>query len=152
MPLDEGTDRRLLQQLLLLLAEEQHHAARRVPDNALLSKAAASLFEQSSAVDTAIGRAVGAAALALKDLAELWRSGAARADDQIEPEGAAPAKLIRPIPERVLRHAARISIAVVISYAIAVWLNLTFSYWATMATVVVLQPLAVTTWPRRVRG
>ena len=48
----------------------------------------------------------------------------------------------------VLRHAARVTVAVAVAYLLVAWLNLTFSYWATMATVMVMQPLAEATWPR----
>jgi uncharacterized membrane protein YccC len=54
------------------------------------------------------------------------------------------------VPAPVLRHAGRVAVAVIISYTIAAQLDLTFSYWATMATVVVMQPLATSTWPRSV--
>lgn len=48
----------------------------------------------------------------------------------------------------MLRYAARATIAVIVAYVIAVPLDLRFSYWATMAAVVVLQPRAATAWPR----
>ncbi|WP_298282382.1 FUSC family protein, partial [Acidocella sp.] len=56
------------------------------------------------------------------------------------------APLHRPGP--VARHAARISAGVLLTYGLSVWLDLSFSYWATMATVMVMQPATEATWPR----
>ncbi|MGZ2488134.1 putative membrane protein YccC [Rhizobium pisi] len=150
-PLDEETERRLLHQLLLLLTEARHQAAHRTSKTALLSKKAVAIQRKAHDTDSVIGRAAYAAAKALEDLTALWSNGPAPAiAGSGSPGRSTSARIIRPIPANVLRHAARTSIGVVTAYAIAIRLGLTFSYWATMATVVVLQPFAATTWPRTV--
>jgi uncharacterized membrane protein YccC len=47
-----------------------------------------------------------------------------------------------------LRHAARVGIATTAGFLIVREFHLPFGYWATMATLLVLQPSIATTWPR----
>ncbi|WP_341485806.1 FUSC family protein [Thioclava sp. GXIMD4215] len=54
----------------------------------------------------------------------------------------------RQIPDATLRHALRLTVAVVVTYLVCVALEMKYFYWATMATIVVLQPALSTTWPR----
>ena len=147
-PLDPGREQDLLHRLLLLLAEAQHQAEQRVPQPALLAAEATALQTESAALGNLIGRGIGAAAQSLEELADQWRGGAAKA----QPAGVEPTAtpLLRPIPGAVLSHAARVAIAVLVSYAIASSLNLTFSYWATVTTVVVVQPEAALIWQRSI--
>lgn len=145
--LDRQTEGRLLGELLPLLAEAGHQAARRTPDSARLSTEASALHKQALDIDSVTGRAVVAAAKAMEDLAALWGNGVVHCAESSGAAREGPIR-IRPIPANMLRHAARTSIGVAVAYAIAVRLDLTFSYWATMATVVVLQPFAPTAWPR----
>ncbi|RFU46537.1 FUSC family protein [Paraburkholderia sp. DHOC27] len=49
-----------------------------------------------------------------------------------------------------LRHAARVGIAVTAGFAIVRALHLPFGYWATMATLLILQPSIALTWPRSI--
>lgn len=49
-----------------------------------------------------------------------------------------------------VRHAARLSVAVMVAYAISLKLALPYAYWAMMAVVVVTQPKASTTLPRTI--
>ena len=49
-----------------------------------------------------------------------------------------------------LRHAARVGIAVTACFAIVRALHLPFGYWATMATLLILQPSIAGTWPRSI--
>ena len=54
-------------------------------------------------------------------------------------------------PDRlVIRHAARLAVAVLAAYAISLALNLPYAYWAMMAVVVVTQPSVTTTLPRAI--
>jgi uncharacterized membrane protein YccC len=149
-PVNSSTERDLLHRLLLSLAEAQHQAGRRAPRATLLSSEATALEGESLALANVIGRGIGAAAQALKELAETWQGGAGRflyPPAAIE-QGAT--RILKPIPAIALSHAARAAIAVVISYAIASSLNLTFSYWATVATVVVVQPETALVWQRSI--
>ncbi|MGA7780190.1 MAG: FUSC family protein [Paraburkholderia sp.] len=49
-----------------------------------------------------------------------------------------------------LRHAARVGIAVTAGFAIVRALHMPFGYWATMATLLILQPSIAGTWPRSI--
>ncbi|MCB8880312.1 FUSC family protein [Acidisoma cellulosilytica] len=146
--LAEGAERNLLSRLPLLLAEAHRQVARRDPASASLAAAADAVLRDCRAVDTAMARAIGAMAQALADLAELWRQGKVEAEILPASVRTGGLGLRRPVPMPVLHHAVRLALAVVLAYGLAIWLNLTFSYWATVAVVVVLQPLAATTWPR----
>ena len=151
---EASIERDLLHRLLLLLAESQAQAARRIPQSARLLSEAAVLQNESTVIATVIGRAISAAAKALTDLADAWRSAPRLpgAPELVESDVRSPhtARLLKPIPATALTHAARVAIAVVVAYAIGSWLNLTFSYWATMAAVVVVQPEAASIWQRSI--
>jgi uncharacterized membrane protein YccC len=146
---DARSERDLLHRLLRLLAEAQRQAARRIPQPALVLSEAAVLQSESTAIATVMGRGINAAARALTELADAWRSAPRfpRPPEAIEP---GTARILKPIPVMAVTHAARVAIAVVIAYAIGSWLNLTFSYWATMAAVVVVQPEAASIWQRSI--
>jgi uncharacterized membrane protein YccC len=49
-----------------------------------------------------------------------------------------------------LRHAARVGLAVTAGFAVVRALHLPFGYWATMATLLILQPSIAGTWPRSI--
>lgn len=54
-------------------------------------------------------------------------------------------------PDRLfIRHAARLTVAVLAAYAISLALSLPYAYWAMMAVVVVIQPSVTTTLPRAI--
>ena len=148
-PLDADSERDLLHRLLQLLVEAQRQALRRIPQPARLFSQSALLQSESTAVATVVGRGIRAAAGALNDLADAWLSGPRlpRSPEAVQP-GAA--RLLKPVPATAWTHAARVAIAVVIAYAIGSWLNLTFSYWATMAAVGGVQPEAASIWQRSV--
>src|SRR5471032_655420 len=46
------------------------------------------------------------------------------------------------------RHAARVSLATTAGFLLVEMLHIPFGYWATMATLLILQPSVSTTWPR----
>ncbi|MBY5538245.1 FUSC family protein [Rhizobium leguminosarum] len=48
----------------------------------------------------------------------------------------------------VWRHALRVSIGVLASYSIGIWFDVTLSYWGTISTLVVMQPMLGNTWYR----
>ena len=130
------------------LAEAQRQVARRKPEPEPLCSQATLLQDESRTLTSLTGRGIAAAATALIQLCESWRRepgfrGAASAEP-----GSSP--LLRPIPATALTHATRVAVAVVIAYALGSWLNLTFSYWATMAAVVVVQPEATSAWQRSI--
>jgi len=46
------------------------------------------------------------------------------------------------------RHAARVALATTTGFVLVAWLQIPFGYWATMATLLILQPSVASTWPR----
>lgn len=147
---DVRSERDLLHRLLLLLAEAQHQSAQRYPNPTLLAAEAMSLEHESAAVTNVIGRGIEAATQALRELPGAWQEGAERLNDRlqlIEPDATCSREKITRV---VLSHAARVAVAVLISYGLSSSLNLRFSYWATMATVVVVQPEVASIWQRSI--
>jgi hypothetical protein len=49
-----------------------------------------------------------------------------------------------------VRHAARVGVATTLAFLIVRALSVPFGYWATMATLLILQPSIATSWPRSV--
>mgnify|MGYP003365170745 FL=1 len=86
---------------------------------------------------------------ALSDLQAAWQTPTA-APQQARPVAASAP--VRPAPPNrlFLRHAARLSVAVMLAYAISLKLDLSYAYWAMMAVVVVTQPQVNTTLPRTI--
>ncbi|MBV9727764.1 MAG: FUSC family protein, partial [Gammaproteobacteria bacterium] len=141
-------ERLVVARLRRAVAEAQRQVTRREPDPALLFSEARVLQQESSRLASLSGRGTAVAATALIQLCESWRNPRRfTAAEDAEPGTAA---VYRPIPRTALTHATRVAIAVVIAYGIGSWLNLTFSYWATMAAVVVVQPEATSAWQRSI--
>ncbi|MCH4090494.1 FUSC family protein [Acetobacter sp.] len=82
---------------------------------------------------------------ALTDLQQAWQPAAEA--NQIAATPSLPKEHIWPTAIFV-RHAARLSVAVLTAYAIALGLDLPYAYWAMMAVVVVIQPSVNVTLPR----
>lgn len=137
-PFDPVTERPLLAELGRLLRVTAHPA----PGGATLHAGAAHLLEATAGQATAFARALHFAARALDAMAQDAPAPA--------PDGPAPAAPVRwwPVPQPVWRHAVRVALAVLASYALGHWLDVTFSYWGSIATIVVMQPLMANTWLR----
>jgi len=140
-----AAERGVLYQLLLLQGETRRQTARLTPRPDLLAAGAAALRRAAQGIETVTGRAISVAAAALADQAQAWTMRAAVA---AAPGDTSRTGLVRPVPAVILRHAARLAVAVLVAYAMAAALGLKYSYWATMATVLVVQPAAGATWPR----
>src|SRR6202012_310357 len=87
--------------------------------------------------------AIAVAASALIDLARHWK----------EPEPGERASEAAPPPNfkvaaPVWRQALRVAVAVTVSYALGACFDVSFSYWGTIATLVLMQPLGANTWLR----
>lgn len=82
---------------------------------------------------------------ALTDLQQTWRTPAEDGQITTSPSQSKGQNWPTAI---FVRHAARLSVAVLIAYAIALWLDLPYAYWAMMAVVVVIQPSVNVTLPR----
>lgn len=88
---------------------------------------------------------------ALTDLQTAWKDAVSSAGGAKGTQDAPRAKPKKRRPLRVfVRHAARLSVGVLLAYAISLTLNLPYAYWAMMAVVVVTQPNVSTTLPRTI--
>jgi uncharacterized membrane protein YccC len=146
LPFDAESDRTLIEQLRALITEVIDQVNKLTPRTDNLTTLVNHLVREASRREGVVAHCVAVSAAAVTNLANEW-SLPEKPDRRI---GAVATDRWKGVPAPVLRHAGRVAVAVIISYTIAAQLNLTFSYWATMATVVVMQPLATSTWPRSV--
>lgn len=90
-------------------------------------------------------------AAALTDLQTAWRD---KDKDKDQPRRgtapSAPAMPPRPLSPIFMRHAARLSVAVLVAFGITLAFHLPYAYWAMMAVVVVTQPGMSTTLSRTI--
>jgi uncharacterized membrane protein YccC len=135
----------LLRRLGDVLAEINRQVLRTDPDWASLHLRAKALARYARATADLDARAAEAWVQALSDLLANW---APRTDELASPTCAASQ---RPKADAVsVRHALRVATVVLVAYMVTAYFSLTYSYWATMAVVVVMQSQAATTWPRMI--
>ncbi len=137
-------ERPLLEGLRQLLGEAMRQAEAITPSPEPLLTQAAQLLQTAAGRDSVTARAVATAAGALRDLAQHWQEP--EPDDV--PGDAAPQPQSFKIPPPVWRQAMRVAVAVSISYTLGAWYEVSFSYWGTIATLVLMQPLGANTWLR----
>ncbi|MFS3135019.1 FUSC family protein [Gluconacetobacter sacchari] len=87
-------------------------------------------------------------AAALTDLQTAWQAGGNPSGDGNAPS--TPSTLSQPLSPVLLRHAGRLSVAVLVAGGITFGLRLPYAYWAMMAAVVVTQPGMSTTLSRTI--
>ncbi|HEY1721270.1 MAG TPA: FUSC family protein [Magnetospirillaceae bacterium] len=143
-PFDASVERPLVDGLRRLLHQVVQQSEKVVPDSEILVAEGTALRDEALGHQGVVAHAVAAAAEEVVALAHHW--------DEPEPEetvsktvaGRFSLKALAP----VWRHALRVAVAVTISYGIGAWLDVTFSYWGTIAVLVVMQPLGANTWLR----
>lgn len=143
-PFDDATERPLLDDLDAMLQQALLQSETAKPDPEPLLTQGTALIETARSRAGTTARSVAVAAGALVDLARHWQ--------EPEPadasgEAATPGFSLN-IPAAVWRHALRMAVAVSISYILGAWYDVTFSYWGTIATLVLVQPLGANTWLR----
>ena len=143
-PFDPTAERALLEGLHRLLRQAADQSGKTTPDPEPLLAEATALVKQAADQPGVVAHGVAVAAGALVDLARHWRE-----PETEDPAGETPAgwptlKVLAP----VWRQALRVATAVTISYGLGAWLDVTFSYWGTIATLVLMQPLGANTWLR----
>lgn len=87
---------------------------------------------------------------ALADLQAAWQNPKTTPAHAAHTPAKTPVVTAPSFPLVFVRHAARLSVAVMVAYAISLKLALPYAYWAMMAVVVVTQPKASTTLPRTI--
>ena len=131
------------------VTEQPHLAAlarlvRQAQDGAMLRADTTALLQAVAAQTSPFARALHFAARALDTMAQAAPDLAPSRPVHPAPASGWPLKVERP----VWRHAVRVALAVLVSYALGRWLDVTFSYWGSIATIVVMQPLMANTWLR----
>ncbi|MBB3397014.1 MULTISPECIES: FUSC family protein [unclassified Rhizobium] len=147
-PSDGAAYRETIGILAEALAELNHQSGRRMPDGSALVAIAKCLKSEPLAKGTLFAKLSAQSAAALDSLIRQWPP-VALAPRRNPIASCKPAQsgsgLFAP---PIVRHAVRAAIAVMVAYAAAQFLRLDYSYWATMATVVCMQPGASATWRR----
>ncbi len=143
-PFDPEAERPLLEGLHQLLGQARRQSEKIVPDPEPTLAEGTALLNEAARRQGVVAHAVTVAAGALVELARHWR--------EPEPEDhvadAAPGQPGFKIMPPVWRQALRVAVAVTISYVLGAWLDVTFSYWGTIATLVLMQPFGANTWLR----
>lgn len=135
----------LLRPLPSLIEELAHQAQSKKPDWQQIKDGIRQLEACAAECEGLYGRVAAYWVKALNDLIAGWQN---RKQSDREESVVAAAGFRFSQPVATLRHALRVALAVIIAYGMSVALNLPYSYWATMAVVVVMQPYATATWPR----
>ena len=130
-------ERSLLEGLNRLL----RHAAATDPEPLLAD--GTSLLQEAAKHQHIVAQGVATACGALIGLARHWQE-----PEQEDPATEAVAGGGFKIPGPVWRQALRVAIAVTVSYGLGAWLDVSFSYWGTIATLVLMQPFGANTWLR----
>jgi hypothetical protein len=137
-------ERSLLERLSRLLDEAVHQLDKLAPNPEPLLHDGTSLLDDAKPVRGVTAHAIAVAAAALAELARHWQ--------EPEPaEHASETALDHPsfkIAAPLWRQALRVATAVTVSYAIGACFDVTFSYWGTTATLVIMQPFGANTWLR----
>ncbi|MBB2200094.1 FUSC family protein [Gluconacetobacter tumulisoli] len=155
-------DRRALRRIVAAIVRTRQQVLRVDPDHVRMRRLAVSLRRQARTVDGVAAQALAVCGDALQELADAWERAAEAVAGAPDGGGRTPAgpshasgsppgpwwrRIVLP---HAARHAARLSVAVVVAYGLTILLGLPYAYWATMAVVVVMQPQAATTGPRMV--
>ncbi|MDB5653480.1 MAG: hypothetical protein JWQ94_1093 [Tardiphaga sp.] len=139
--MDPDLERPLVEGLRSILETALDQLAGREPDGHSLLRRATGLASRAKTHPGLVGKSVAASAEAVADLGRHWQQPDRGARASAGPSAGFAIKISAP----VWRHALRMTVAVSISYAIGTWLDLTFSYWGTIATLVIMQPLGANT-------
>jgi len=153
-PFDPLTDRAVLDGLRQLVEEAARQSEKVAPDPERLVKQGDVLLGSAAACQRVVGQAVSVAATALVELGHRWQAsesgesgeGGDHNGHQRDGGEAAPAHFTVAAP--VWRQALRTAVAVTISYGLGALYDVSFSYWGTIATLVLMQPLGANTWLR----
>jgi uncharacterized membrane protein YccC len=130
-----------LGRLLDLAASRPDHPAQ---DWAMLHAGAAALLARAQGGQDRFARALQFAARPLAELGQRGTAPRLASPAGPVPAGGWPPKVTRP----VWRHAVRVAAATLASYCLGRWLEVSFAYWGSIATIVVMQPLMSNTWLR----
>jgi uncharacterized membrane protein YccC len=141
---------RLLEHMRLTLVKIQLQAGRRTPDAPSLATMAGLMAADGAASDPFLAKVNERCMAAIASAARQWLSLAPDSARHTPASFPAETATRLSVAPAVLHHALRTAIAVVAAFVVAEQLDLAHSYWATMATVVVMQPGSSATWRRSV--
>jgi len=138
---DASTERPLLDKLRGLLQQAIQQSDKVVPDPEPLLTDANALLAEAGSRPGVPAHAVAVAAGALAELARHWQE-----PEPLEtPSDAEAGRFNLRVLAPVWRQALRVATAVTVSYAIGAWYDVAFSYWGTIAALVIMQPMGANT-------
>ena len=140
-PFDAALESPLLEGLRRLLHEVGHQSDQLVPGPEPLLGEATSLLDDARKHQGVVAHATAVATDALVALARHWQEPEPK---EHESEAAAGQSSFD-VPALVWRQALRVAIAVTVSYALGACFDVSFSYWGTIAALVIMQPLGANT-------
>jgi len=145
-PFDASIERPLLERLRRLLREAAHQSDQLVPNPEPLLGEGASLLDEAGKQQGLVAHAIAVATHALVALARHWQEP--EPEEHASEAAAAAGQSSFNVPAIVWRQALRVAIAVTVSYALGARFDVSFSYWGTIAALVIMQPLGANTWLR----
>ena len=145
-PFDASVERPLLEGLRQLLQEAAHQSDQLVPNPEPLLGEGASLLDEAGKQQGLVAHAIAVATHALVALARHWQEP--EPEEHASEAAAAAGQSSFNVPAIVWRQALRVAIAVTVSYALGARFDVSFSYWGTIAALVIMQPLGANTWLR----
>ena len=145
-PFDASIERPLLERLRRLLREAAHQSDQLVPNPEPLLGEGASLLDEAGKQQGLVAHAIAVATHALVALARHWQEP--EPEEHASEAAAAAGQSSFNVPAIVWRQALRVAIAVTVSYALGACFDVSFSYWGTIAALVIMQPLGANTWLR----
>ncbi|HVI88983.1 MAG TPA: FUSC family protein [Dongiaceae bacterium] len=135
----------LLHQLKSLLIEVAQQVQRTDPDWTRLRSDADLLAHYAQVAGGFGGHVAAIWARVLSELVDGWGQGTGEVT--LVPSAGGQPEIASP-DVAIIRHALRVAAVVLVAYVVTSYFNIPYSYWATMAVLVVMQPHAATTWPR----
>ncbi len=146
-PFDASVERPLLEGLRRLLHQVAHQSDKLVPSPEPLLGEGAALLDEAGKQQGVVAHAIAVATHALVALARHWQEPEPQ-EHASEAAAAAAGQSSFDVPAIVWRQALRVAIAVTVSYTLGACFDVSFSYWGTIAALVIMQPLGANTWLR----
>ncbi|WP_192815310.1 FUSC family protein [Rhizobium sp. CCGE 510] len=144
---DTDDAQRLLDRIVVLLSEFRRQSARKAPDGRSVA-AIAAIGANGASSDPLLAKISARCTAASVAAARRWTPVTESDIPNTAAASPGPRPMRYSLAPAVVHHALRTAIAVGAAFVIAEQLDLAYSYWATMAAVVVMQPGTSATWWR----
>lgn len=133
-------EEKLLAQLCIRLREATRQSEKCTPDGRILEISARRMLQRIKHLTDGNGPAFRVIALSLAELGALWQREKLSEERQLIATAQTVEPTVAAKPKGAYRFATMVTLAVLIAWYVSIPLDLRYSYWATMAVVVVCQP------------